>query len=227
MSTTQGSQMKARGILGAAVAMMMGVSVPAFAGAIEDEPFFSKPTLNDLSLNMSIQVDANCSESWKVLTQIEKLQKLAPHLGLTANGGQTSAEKRGDVLNFAMQKPTGIVTGQFVLASPVPNARVQAVVVPDKGPWMRIQQWDLQPQGETRCTVGYNEAYNEIWVRAVGLMGSDFIAKNRNHHIHVILRRIKFMAEGKEPGPAEEQAYLFADGRDFPAKFVVNRTAAK
>ena len=211
-----------------AVALMLGLAPSAFA-ASDDAPYFGRFTLNDTSLTGSIQVDAPCVESWKVLTEIDKLQTLAPHLGLSAPppGTQKVAEKRGDLVNFATKKAQGIVTGQFVLASPVPNARVQAVVVPDRGPWMRIQQWDLQPDGEKKCNVGYNEAYNEIWVRLVGIAGSGFIAKNRDHHIHVILRRIKLMAEGKEPGPPEELDYLMQDARDFPGKFVMHASASK
>jgi hypothetical protein len=188
------------------------------APAEEHEAFFEKFTLHESSLEGAVHVDAACNNVWKVLTQIDLLQKLAPHLHLTTNGGQKTAEKRGDVVNFSIDKPAGPATGQFILASPVPFIKVQAVLVPNKGPWVRIQEWLMTPEGTNKCLVTYNEAYNQLWLKAAGIEGSGFIQEVRDHHMHVILRRIKNMAEGKEPGPPEETTYLFEDARTFPEK---------
>jgi hypothetical protein len=182
----------------------------------QHEPFFEKFTLNETSLTGAIHVDAPCENSWKALTQLDMLQKLGPHLHLTTSNGLKSAEKRGDVVDYMVEKPNGKVTGQFVLASPVPFHKVQAVLVPNKGPWLRIQEWVMTPEGEGKCLVSYNESYNQLWLKAAGIEGSGFISKVRDHHMHVILRRGKFLAEGKEPGPPEETAYLFEDARSFP-----------
>jgi hypothetical protein len=207
--------------------MLVVASTSSAVGSEETgqwEPFFEKFTLNQTSLTGGIHIAAPCSVSWKVLTELTSLQKLGPHLHLTTEGGLKSAEKRGDLVHFSVDKPNGITTGTFVLASPVPFYKVQAVVVPDKGPWMRIQEWVMNPEGENKCMVTYNEAYNQLWLKAAGIEGADFIAKDRDHHIHVILRRGKNLAEGKEAGPPEETAYLMDDARNFPERF---RTASK
>jgi hypothetical protein len=208
--------------------ILAGASACSSAVSTEEtgqyEPFFEKFKLNETSLTGGIHIAAPCSISWKVLTQLDTLQKLGPHLHLTTENGLKSAEKRGDLVHFSVDKPNGTTTGTFILASPVPYYKVQAVVVPDKGPWMRIQEWVMNPEGENKCLVTYNEAYNQLWLKAAGIEGSDFIAKDRDHHIHVILRRGKNLAEGKEAGSPEETAYLLDDARNFPERF---RTAAK
>jgi uncharacterized protein YndB with AHSA1/START domain len=176
--------------------------------------------LNDTSLTAKAEVAAPCGNVWDVLTRIDLLQKWAPHLHLSTLADQKTAEKRGDVATFKTDKGSHQVTGMFVLASPVPHKRVQAVLVPDRGPWVRIQEWTLNPEANG-CSVDYNESYNELWLKAAKIQGSGFIAKNRDHHIHVVLRRMKNIAEGKEAGPADEIAYLMQDAKDFPDKFRV------
>jgi hypothetical protein len=202
--------------LALAVALSGGASV-----AVGDEswPGFEPFTLNDLSLVGRVSVDAPCMEAWKVLTEIDRMRTLAPHLGLHSATGQRTAEQRGDAVRVKVQKAHGIMTGEFVLTTPVPFHKITAVLIPDNGPWMRIQQWTLNNQTGGKCVVDYNEAYNELWVKTVGIDKSGFIKKNRDHHMHVVLRRIKNLAEGKEPGPAEETAYLFEDAKVFPDKF--------
>src|SRR4051794_1601546 len=123
---------------------------------------FGPFTLNSMSLTGSIKVNAPCLESWKVLTEIDKLQKLAPHLGLSDPTGQRTAEHRGDVVRVKTQKLSGVMTGEFVLTTPVPFKRISAVLAPDRGPWVRIQQWDLVSiDNDKACRLDYDEAYNE------------------------------------------------------------------
>jgi hypothetical protein len=194
----------------------------AFAADNGNWAGFGPFTLNELSLTGTVEVNSDCTKVWGVLTELEKMQKLAPHLSLNSPTGQKTAEQRGDVVRIAVQKSNGIMTGQFVLTTPVPYQRIQAVLSPDRGPWMRIQQWTLNPE-DKKCLVDYAEAYNELWVKGVGIDGSGFIQKNRDHHMHVVLRRIKNMAEGKEPGPPQEIEYLFEDAKVFPDQFRMAR----
>lgn len=203
--------------LGLFVALTAGM---VYATENDNWPGFGPFTLNDLSLTGSVEVNSDCVGVWGTLTELDKMQKLAPHLGLNTPNGQKTAEQRGDVVRISVQKRNGIMTGQFVLTTPVPYQKIQAVLAPDKGPWMRIQQWTLNPQ-DKKCLVDYSEAYNELWVKTVGIAGSDFIKKNRDHHMHVVLRRIKNMAEGKEPGSPQEIEYLFEDAKTFPDQFKV------
>lgn len=194
----------------------------ALADGDENWSGFGPFTLNELSLVGSVEVNAHCKDVWRVLTELDKMQNLAPHLALHSLDGQKIAEHRGDVVRVSVQKAKGIMTGQFVLTTPVPFERISAVLAPDRGPWMRMQQWNLNPRDhERKCLVDYDEAYNELWVKLARLEGSDFIRKNRDHHMHVVLRRIKNMAEGKEPGPAAETTYLFEDAKAFPDKYRV------
>jgi len=203
----------------------LGALAAGQAYASEWDDSFGPFTLNTVSLAGSVEVNAPCLESWKVLTEIDKLQKLAPHLGLAAVDGQKTAEHRGDVVRVKTQKLNGVMTGEFVLTTPVPFKRISAVLAPDRGPWVRIQQWDLITTSDKTCRLDYDEAYNEVWLKAVQIMGSDFIKSNRDHHIHVILRRIKNMAEGREPGAPDEVNYLFEDAKTFPEKFRVTTQA--
>lgn len=211
--------MKVQSIQYGTVAMTLCLASTAFAGSGDDAPYFGKFTSNPMSLTASIKVDAPCSASWAVLTELDKLRSLAPHLNLSTENNKKVADKRGDFVYFKVKKSDHMATGKFILTSPVPHQSIQAIVVPDRGPWMRVQTWELVKDGPKACTVQYNEAYNEHWVRAAGIYGSKFVPKNRDHHMHVVLRRIKFMAEGKDPGPADETTYLFADARDFPNMF--------
>lgn len=190
------------------------------AGA-DEYPGMKPFVLNESSLKASVDVNAPCSEAWSVITNLEKLRTLAPHLGLHTTNGQLTAERRGDVVAIDVDKGNGQrLKGEFVLTTPVPFFQITAALFPEKGPWMRIQQWTLNPgENDKKCVLDYNEGYNELWIKAVGIEGSGFIAKNRDHHMHVILRRIKNMAEGREPGTKAEIDYLFADAREFPAKF--------
>src|SRR5689334_5659666 len=73
------------------------------------------------SLMAQADVAAPCERVWDVLTRLDLLQKWAPHLHLASTTGQARAEKRGDLVAFSSDKPSGQVTGQFILASPVPN----------------------------------------------------------------------------------------------------------
>jgi len=205
--------------LGLFVALTAGT---AYATENENWAGFGPFTLNALSLTGSVEINSDCTEVWGTLTELEKMQKLAPHLGLNSPTGQKTAEHQGDVVRVAVQKRNGMMTGQFVLTTPVPYQKIQAVLAPDRGPWMRIQQWTLNSQ-DKKCLVDYAEAYNELWVKVVGIDGSDFIKKNRDHHMHVVLRRIKNMAEGQEPGPPQETEYLFEDAKAFPDQFKMAR----
>jgi hypothetical protein len=209
-----------------AIAALIGASV-TLPGRAEEQKAGSDEwagignfVLNDSSLLAKAEVAAPCNKVWDVLTRIDLLQKWAPHLHLTATTDKDRAENRGDVVAFSTDKGSHRLTGLFVLASPVPYKRVQAVLVPDRGPWVRIQEWLLVPNPKG-CSVDYDEAYNELWIKAARIQGSGFIAKNRDHHIHVVLRRMKNLAEGREAGPPGELDYLLQDAKDFPDKFRV------
>lgn len=183
-----------------------------------DWPGAGKFKLYDTALEGNYHINANCQTVWGVLTQVDKLRELAPHLNITSH--LKVAEKRGDYVNVAVTKPRGTARLKFVLLSPVPNHRVDAVLQPEgDGPWVRIQRWLLNPVNADQCNIGYFESYNEIWLKKQRIYGSNFIAENRDHHVHVILSRIKNMAEGRPAGDKKEYKYLFDDARTFPAQF--------
>lgn len=205
-----------------AMAAVTGTAHAAGDGGWEGiEPF----TLHDTALQATMHVNSHCNQVWDVLTIIEKLQELAPHLNITSP--VVRAHERGDYINTAVIKEDHVARGKFVLLTPVPFNRVDAVVQPDKGPWMRIQVWEMNPVSGDDCRVDYSESYNEIWLKQKRIDGTPFIAENRDHHIHVILRRIKRMAEGKAPGDEAEYAYLFEDARTFPKPFQRPRQASR
>jgi hypothetical protein len=207
---------------GAAANVVTGSAATGAVAAAEaeeqHEPYFDKFALHENSLTGGVHIDADCKKVWEVMTTIDLLQKWAPHLHLTSINNQKTATQRGDAVNFRVERMSGTGTGQFILASPVPFHRVQAVVVPQKGPWIRIQEWNMVPEGDKKCRVDYNESYNELWVKHQGLEGTNYIKKIRDHHIHVVLRRMKNLAEGKDAGPADEVTYLMEDAKTFPDK---------
>jgi hypothetical protein len=208
------------------LAMALAAStVQAAGGGDEDwtgiDPFELHPT----SLKAVVKVNAHCDRVWDVLTVVEKLKILAPHLNITSPVER--AHERGDYVNTIVDKGDHTAKGKFILTSPVPNERVSAIVQPDDGPWMRVQVWTMSPTGPDSCRMDYSEAYNEEWLIKQRIDGTDFIAKNRDHHIHVVLRRVKNIAEGKKPGSDAEYKYLFADAKDFPKQFQRPKAQAK
>lgn len=147
--------MRHRGIKTGGPPVASAVAAPAE----QHEAFFEEFTLHENSLDGAVHVDASCDNVWKILTQLDLLQKLAPHLHLTTDGGQKTAEKRGDVVNYSIDKPAGPATGQFILASPVPfiedlpgedEARLQVIHALAAGTTSNLRRsvWRAVPSGQ-------------------------------------------------------------------------------
>jgi hypothetical protein len=173
-------------------------------------------TADHISFQSRIQVGASCKEVFNALTDFKKLQELVPHLHGKAKVAK--ATNPGDTLWYEFQrKDKTKSTGRLVLTTIEENARLQVLVQPDQGPWLRVQEFVLySPQKGDRCDVIYEETYNPRPLKNAAYNLKEIIQEIRAPYMNIILRRLKNIAEGKSPGPADETDKLREIAKQFP-----------
>jgi hypothetical protein len=178
---------------------------------------------DELSFTSSIDVNANCNAVFTTLTEFGRLAKLIPHLHGTANVPR--ATQIGDMLFYTIDKADkSKATGKFVTTSFEPAHRLQVMVQPDEGPWLRVQDFTLytKPQGEKDgkgkdvCHVEYEESYNQLALKFKQYDSSGIVANLRQPYMNIILKRLKNLSEGKDAGPADEVKKLAELAKNFP-----------
>jgi hypothetical protein len=179
-----------------------------------------------LSFTSTVDVAAGCNEVWTSLTEFSRLQKLVPHLHGTANVARAS--KLGDTLFYTLEKKDGTKnTGKFVVTELDPGYRLQTMVQPDEGPWLRVQEWTLyvKPPGKAdkkdkgdkdTCHVTYAESFNELALKYQDYDATAIVKNLREPYMQIVLRRLKNISEGKDPGPPEETQKLADVAKNFP-----------
>ena len=184
-----------------------------------------KVRAEDLAFTSAIDVAASCNDVWTNLTEFSRLQKLVPHLHGTANVARSN--QIGDMLFYTIDKADGSKsTGKFVVTSFEPAYKLQVMVQPDEGPWLRVQEFTLYqkppPKGEkgekgkAGCHVDYEEGFNQLALKYKGYDATGIVKGQREPYMAIILRRLKNLSEGKEPGPAGEVKKLAEVAKNFP-----------
>jgi hypothetical protein len=205
-----------------AATILLALSTVANAAAA-DVPFVDeKPgefTAAHLAFESRIEVGADCDEVFKTMTEFQRLQKLVPHLHGKAK--VQKATNPGDTLWYEFERADHTKnSGRMVLTTLEPGHRVQILVQPDQGPWLRVQEFRLYaPAGEKKaatCNVIYEETYNPEPLKNAAYDLKEIVQEIREPYMEVILRRLKNMAEGKEPGPASEVEKLREIAKQFP-----------
>jgi hypothetical protein len=112
-------------------------------------------------------------------------------------------------------------TGRMILTTIEENNRIQFLVQPDQGPWLRVQEFKLfapaaGPKKDAQCTVIYEETYNPKPLKNAAYDVKEIIQDIREPYMRIILRRLKNAGEGKEPGPAKEADELREIAKNFP-----------
>ncbi len=188
----------------------------------------SAPSAEELAFTSTVDVAASCNEVWTSLTEFARLQKLVPHLHGTANVAR--ATKPGDALFYTLDKADGSKnTGKFVVTELEPAYRLQVMVQPDEGPWLRVQEFMLYTKAAQKadkekkekaahesCHVSYAESYNQLALKYQEYDRTAIVKDLREPYMQIILRRLKNISEGKEPGPAEETQKLSEVAKNFP-----------
>jgi hypothetical protein len=179
---------------------------------------------DELSFTSAIDVNANCNAVWTTLTEFGRLAKLIPHLHGTANVPR--ATQIGDMLFYTIDKADKTkATGKFVTTSFEPAHRLQVMVQPDEGPWLRVQDFTLyaKPQADKDgkakkdvCHVEYEESYNQLALKFKQYDASGIVANLRQPYMNIILKRLKNLSEGKDAGPADEVKKLAELAKNFP-----------
>ncbi len=174
-------------------------------------------TADHLSFQARIQVGASCKEVYGSLTDFKKLQELVPHLHGKAKVAKASTP--GDTLWFEFDRKDGTKnTGRMILTSIDEPSRVQVLIQPDQGPWLRVQEFDLYAPkgGEPKCDVIYEETYNPRPLKNAAYNLKEIVQDIRAPYMDIILRRLKNISEGKGAGPKEEVEKLRDIARHFP-----------
>jgi hypothetical protein len=167
-----------------------------------------------------IEVDASCTQVFASLTEIKRIGALVPHLRGKAK--VTKAANPGDTMWYEFERKDGSKnSGRFILTTIEENSRVQFLVQPDEGPWLRVQEFRLfapaaGPKKESQCAVIYEETYNPKPLKNAAYDVKEIIQEIRAPYMQIILRRLKNMSEGKEPGPPREAAELTEIAKSFP-----------
>jgi hypothetical protein len=173
-----------------------------------------------LSFESRIEIDASCTEVFANLTEIKRIGRLVPHLRGKAN--VTKAANAGDTMWYEFERKDGSKnSGRLVLTTIEENNRLQFLVQPDDGPWLRVQEFRLfapaaGSKKESQCAVIYEETYNPKPLKNAAYDVKEIIQQIRAPYMQIILRRLKNMSEGKEPGPPKEAAELTEIAKTFP-----------
>jgi hypothetical protein len=177
----------------------------------------------DLAFTSSVDVAASCNDVWTSLTEFGRLQKLVPQLHGTANVPR--ANQIGDMLFYTIDKADGSKsTGKFVVTSLEPAYKLQVMVQPDEGPWLRVQEFTLftkppakgEKAGKGGCHVDYEESFNPLALKYSGYDATGIVKNLREPYMAIVLRRLKNLSEGKDPGPADEAKKLAEVAKNFP-----------
>ncbi|MGH7820330.1 MAG: hypothetical protein ACREQ9_11185 [Candidatus Binatia bacterium] len=174
----------------------------------------------DLAFESRVEVDATCKETFRTLTEFARLQKLVPHLHGKAK--VPAAKSIGDTLVYEFEREDGTKnTGRMILTTLESDHRVQILVQPDEGPWLRVQEFRLyapaggEKKGST-CHVAYEETYNPKPLKNAAYDMKEIIEEVRAPYMEIILRRLKNLSEGKEAGPQDETGKLREIAKHFP-----------
>jgi hypothetical protein len=173
-----------------------------------------------LSFESRIEIDASCTAVFTSLTDIKRVGALVPHLHGRAK--ITKAANPGDTMWYEFERKDGSKnTGRFVLTTIEEDNRVQFLVQPDTGPWLRVQEFRLFAPAagvkkESQCAVIYEETYNPKPLKNAAHDVKEIVQEIRAPYMQIILRRLKNLSEGKEPGPPREAAELTEIAKTFP-----------
>ena len=193
-------------------------SVPAGVDQVDEQA--GEFTADALAFESRVQVSAGCNEVFRSLTEFQRLQALVPHL--QGKSAVTTGTKPGDSLNYEFERADGTKNkGRLVLTTIEPGNRVQVLVQPDEGPWQRVQEFRLYapaagPKQDKECNVSYEETYNPKVLRNLAYNMKEIVQEVRKPYMEIILRRLKNLAEGNEPGPKAEVTKLKEIARNFP-----------
>lgn len=167
-----------------------------------------------------VEIQADCKAVFATMTDMQRIQALIPHLHGKAKVAR--AANPGDTLAYEFERKDGTKnTGRMILTTIEENNRIQFLVQPDQGPWLRVQEFRLYapaagPNKNSQCTVIYEETYNPKPLRNAAYDVKEIIQDIRAPYMQIILRRLKNAAEGKEPGPAKETEQLKEIAKNFP-----------
>jgi hypothetical protein len=167
-----------------------------------------------------VEVNANCKSVFALMTDLQRIQALIPHLHGKAKVAK--AANPGDTMYYEFERKDGSKnTGRMILTTIEENNRIQFLVQPDQGPWLRVQEFKLfapaaGPKKDAQCTVIYEETYNPKPLKNAAYDVKEIIQDIREPYMRIILRRLKNAGEGKEPGPAKEADELREIAKNFP-----------
>ena len=173
-----------------------------------------------LSFEARVEIAANCKTVFSGMTDVQRIQALIPHLN--GKSKVAKATNPGDTMNYEFVRKDGSkATGRFVLTTVEENNRIQFLVQPDEGPWLRVQEFKLfapaaGPKKDGQCTVIYEETYNPKPLKNAAYDLKEIIQDIRAPYMQIILRRLKNSAEGKAPGPPKETEELKEIAKNFP-----------
>ena len=197
-----------------APATVLAADVPAVP---EDRGDFSPAAL---SFESRVEVAKDCKSVFSGMTDVNRIQALIPHLN--GKSKVTKAANPGDTMSYEfVRKDKTKATGRFILTTIEENNRIQFLVQPDDGPWLRVQEFKLYapaagPKKDAQCTVIYEETYNPKPLRNAAYDVKEIIQDIRAPYMQIILRRLKNSAEGKAPGPPKETEELKEIAKNFP-----------
>lgn len=204
-----------------ATALVLGFVASARAGDVpivhESKGEFSADALY---FESRVEINANCKEVFTSLTDTRRIGALVPHLN--GKAAVAKASKAGDSLVYEFARKDGSKnTGRMVLTTVEENNRVQFLVQPDQGPWLRMQEFRLYAPAagtmkESQCAVIYEETYNPKPLRNMAFDVKEIVQEVRAPYMQIILRRLKNISEGKDPGPAKETDDLREIAKTFP-----------
>jgi hypothetical protein len=167
-------------------------------------------TTDHVSFESRIEAGASCKDAFAGMMQLKNLQELVPHLHAKAEVSKLS--KAGDTIWYEFDRKDGTKsTGRFVVTTLEEGNRIQVLVQPDEGSWLRVQEWKLYaPASGAKkvCTIIYEETYNPRALKERAYNVKEIVEEVRKPYMEIILRRLKNMAEGKKPGPADETEKL-------------------
>jgi len=177
-------------------------------------------TPDALSFESRVEIEKDCKTVFTGMTDVQKIQALIPHLNGKSKVKQ--AANPGDTMSYEFVRKDGTKsTGRMILTTVEENNRIQFLVQPDQGPWLRVQEFRLYapaagPKKDSSCTVIYEETYNPKPLKNAAYDLKEIIQDIRAPYMQIILRRLKNAAEGRAPGPAKEADELKEIAKNFP-----------
>lgn len=204
--------------------LMVALLAGATSALAADAPIVSESkgefSADALSFESRVEIDANCKDVYATMTDTKKIGALIPHLNGKAK--VVKVANPGDTMSYEFARKDGTKnTGRMIVTTIEENNRTQFLVQPDQGPWLRVQEFRLYAPAagakkESQCTVIYEETYNPKPLKNAAYDVKEIIQEIRAPYMRVILRRLKNLAEGKDPGPPKETEELRAVAKNFP-----------